>query len=95
MSNSSSKQKLNVTIYGQHYSITGDESTEHIRRVASIVDEKMKEINHKNPFLDTNKLAVLTAINIVSDYLKLQERAELLEKLLLEKETKSEKNNDD
>lgn len=93
MSNSSSKQKLNVTIYGQHYSITGDESTEHIRHVASIVDEKMKEINHKNPFLDTNKLAVLTAINLVSDYVKLREKAEMLETLL--KEAKSEKGNHD
>ncbi|WP_088042956.1 cell division protein ZapA [Bacillus sp. EAC] len=89
MSNSSSKQRLNVTIYGQQYSILGDESTNHIRHVASIVDEKMKEINQKNPFLDSNKLAVLTAINLVSDYVKLKERVEMLENLL-EKEAKGE-----
>ncbi|PET67292.1 cell division protein ZapA [Bacillus sp. AFS001701] len=94
LSNSSSKQKLNVTIYGQHYAITGDESTDHIRHVASIVDDKMKEINKKNPLLDTNKLAVLTAINIVSDYVKLKERAEMLEKLL-ENQTKSEQKEND
>jgi len=89
LSNSSSKQRLNVTIYGQQYSILGDESTNHIRHVASIVDEKMKEINQKNPFLDSNKLAVLTAINLVSDYVKLKERVEMLENLL-EKEAKGE-----
>jgi cell division protein ZapA len=94
LSYSSSKQKITVTIHGQQYSISGDESSEHIRHVASIVDEKMKEINQKKPFLDTNKLAVLTALNLVSDYVKLRERAEMLEKLL-EKEARSEKSNHD
>lgn len=94
MSNSSSKQRLTVTIYGQQYTIFGDETTEHIRHVASIVDEKMKEINHKNPLLDTNKLAVLTAVNIVSDYIKARERVEMLESIL-NQEAKSEKENDD
>jgi cell division protein ZapA len=87
---SSSKQKITVKIHGQQYSIIGDESAEHIRHVASIVDEKMKEINQKIPFLDTNKLAVLTAINIVNDYVKLRERVETLESIL-ENVEKSEK----
>jgi cell division protein ZapA len=68
------KNRITVDIYGQQYVIVGEESASHIRRVAEIVDEKMREINSKNPSLDTSKLAVLTAVNAVHDYLKLQEQ---------------------
>lgn len=80
---SSSKTKVTVDIYGQQYSIIGSETTSHIRTVASMVDEKMREINAKNPHLDINKLAVLTAINFVHDYLKLKEQYEKLEQQVM------------
>ncbi|MDQ0224657.1 cell division protein ZapA [Metabacillus niabensis] len=80
------KSKTTVDIYGQQYSIIGSESTSHIRAVASIVDDKMREINSMNPSLDINKLAVLTAVNVVHEYLKLKEDYEKLEKQLLEKD---------
>lgn len=80
------KSKTTVDIYGQQFSIIGSESTSHIRAVASIVDDKMREINSKNPSLDINKLAVLTAVNVVHDYLKLKEENEKLEKQLIEKD---------
>lgn len=73
------KNRTTVDIYGQQYTIVGDESTSHIRVVASLVDEKMREISSLNPSLDTNKLAVLTAVNAVNDYLKVKDRAEKLE----------------
>ncbi|KAB2334162.1 cell division protein ZapA [Cytobacillus gottheilii] len=70
------KNRTSVDIYGQQYVIVGTENSSHIRLVASIVDDKMREISSKNPSLDTNKLAVLTAVNAVNDYLKLKERLE-------------------
>ncbi|WP_041090579.1 cell division protein ZapA [Jeotgalibacillus soli] len=73
------KNRISVDIYGQSYSIVGRESTSHIRLVASMVDDKMREINTINPSLDTAKLAVLTAVNAVHDYLKLKEELEELE----------------
>lgn len=78
------KTRTTVDIYGQQYSIVGTESTSHIRLVASIVDDKMRDINSKNPYLDINKLAVLTAVNVVHEYLKLKEDYEKLEKLIEE-----------
>lgn len=83
------KTRTTVDIYGQQYSIIGSESTSHIRLVASIVDDKMREISGKNPTLDINKLAVLTAVNIVHEHLKLKEDYENLEKLL--EQAKNEK----
>lgn len=70
------KTKTTVEIYGQSYTIIGQETKMHMRHVASIVDDKMREINEKNPYLDINKLAVLTAVNVVHDYLKLKEQYE-------------------
>lgn len=76
------KNRTAVTIYGTQYMIIGTESTSHIRLVASLVDEKMREISSNNSALDVNKLAVLTAINAVNDYLKLKDRLEQLEREL-------------
>ncbi|MED3549244.1 cell division protein ZapA [Cytobacillus praedii] len=73
------KNRTSVDIYGTQYIIIGTESPGHIRLVASKVDEKMREINSKNPSLDSSKLAVLTAVNIVNDYLKAKDRIEQLE----------------
>ncbi|PCK20561.1 cell division protein ZapA [Bacillus pumilus] len=80
------KTKTTVEIYGQSYTIIGQETKMHMRHVASIVDDKMREINEKNPYLDINRLAVLTAVNVVHDYLKLKEQYEKLELQLKEKE---------
>ncbi|ESU30847.1 hypothetical protein G3A_20030 [Bacillus sp. 17376] len=73
------KNKSTVDIYGQQYTIVGTESTSHIRLIASMVDDKMREIGSANPSLDTSKLAVLTAVNAVNDYIKMKDRVESLE----------------
>ncbi|WP_174729669.1 cell division protein ZapA [Mesobacillus harenae] len=73
------KNRTTVDIYGQQYTIVGTESASHVRLIASMVDDKMREISSKNPALDINKLAVLTAVNAVNDYLKAKDRAERLE----------------
>ncbi|MEH6888629.1 cell division protein ZapA [Bacillus sp. JJ864] len=79
------RSRINVEIYGQQYSVVGDESTSHIRIVAAIVDDKMRALNAKNPSLDTNRLAVLTAVNVVHDYIKLKEENEKLKERMRQK----------
>ena len=76
------KHKTTVAIYGQQYVIMGTESPSHVRLVASLVDDKMREISYKNPTLDVNKLAVLTAVNAVNDYIKLKDQLERLQEEL-------------
>ncbi|MEH7106573.1 MULTISPECIES: cell division protein ZapA [Bacillaceae] len=73
---SKNKNKITVDIYGQQYVILGTENPGHIRLVASLVDDKMREISSKNPSLDVNKLAVLTAVNAVNDYIKMKDELE-------------------
>jgi cell division protein ZapA len=76
------KSRTTVDIFGQQYTIVGTESTSHMRLVASIVDDKMREISAKNPHLDINKLAVLTAVNVVHDFLKLKDEYEIIQRQL-------------
>lgn len=73
------KNRTSVEIFGYTYKMVGPESTGHMRLVASMVDEKMREIYATNPSLDSSKLAVLTALNATHDYLKLKEQVEQLE----------------
>ena len=77
-----SKSRIAVDIYGHTYKIVGSESTGHMRLVASIVDDKMREIADHSPTLDSGKLAVLTAVNTVHEYLKLKEQFDTLEEEL-------------
>lgn len=77
------KNRTTVEIYGQAYVIMGSESPSHIRNVASLVDDKMREISSKNPNLDASKLAVLTAVNAVNDYLKMKDQVDRIQTELL------------
>ncbi|WP_163970175.1 cell division protein ZapA [Oceanobacillus halotolerans] len=67
------KTRVTVDIHNKPYTVIGTESPHHVRLVASLVDQKMREIQEANPKLDTTKLAVLTAVNTMNDYLKLKE----------------------
>lgn len=86
----SEKTRTTVDIYGKSYTIIGQENVHHMRMVASMVDDKMRDIYQHNKSLDTTRLAVLTAVNTVNDYVKLkQEYQELLTKIS-EKEDQQE-----
>lgn len=67
------KERITVEIHNKSYTIIGNEPASHVRLVASLVDQKMNEIESMNKHLDTTKLAVLTAVNTMNDYLKLKE----------------------
>ncbi|WP_245805922.1 cell division protein ZapA [Bacillus alkalicellulosilyticus] len=71
--------RTTVSIYGQQYRVLSEEDPSHVTEVANVVDAKMRAIKKNNPYLDTTRLAVLTAVNIVDEYLKLQEKVNQLE----------------
>jgi cell division protein ZapA len=83
------KQNINrtiVRIYGQEYTIVGTEDPQHILKIAEIVDIKMKEIKQKSASLDAKQLAVLASVNIVNDYLKLQQELNKLKQMQKEED---------
>ncbi|WP_010099071.1 cell division protein ZapA [Ornithinibacillus scapharcae] len=73
MTHKQDKTRVTVEIRNRSYNIVGDEDASHVKLVASLVDQKMREIHEMNPSLDTASLAVLTAINTMNDYLLLKE----------------------
>lgn len=74
--------RIRVDIYGTEYQLRGKASVEHMRLVAGLVDDKMREIAGSNPRLDLNRLAVLAAVNIADEYLRLRQEYEELLKIL-------------
>lgn len=66
------KTRTTVEIHNKSYTVVGHEDAHHVRLVASLVDQKMDEIQKANPTLETSRLAVLTAVNTMNDYLKLK-----------------------
>ena len=72
----SNRNKVSVRIYHQEYTMTGNESKEYMLKVANYVDEKMTHIAEKSRKLSTSMIAVLTALNIADEYLKMQSELE-------------------
>ena len=84
------KIKTIVKIAGREYTIRAFETEEYIHRVAIYVDRKMEEIGKAQPGLSTSMTAVLTAINLGDEVLKLQGEVESLQNQLKEMEEASE-----
>lgn len=72
------KNRISVEINDQQYTLVGEEDPQHIRYVARLVDEKIREIGMKNAGLDTTRKAVLTAVNVMDEYVKLLEKHQAL-----------------
>lgn len=64
------KNRVEVIIGGVSYALVSEDEPEYIKKVAALVDEKMKEIGAAHNYLTTSRKAVLTAVNIADDFLK-------------------------
>ncbi|MBE7022204.1 MAG: cell division protein ZapA [Ruminococcaceae bacterium] len=74
------QNKLVVKINGQEYTITSEESREYMLGVADLVDKTMKQVNQSNPGLSTAMTAVLSALNLADDYIRLKRSDDALAK---------------
>ncbi|MDO7786687.1 cell division protein ZapA [Desulforamulus aquiferis] len=70
---SSQANRVEVEILGEHYTLKGHESPEYMLMVAHQVNKRMNEIRQRNNKLSLNKVAVLSAINLVDELIKLQQ----------------------
>lgn len=83
------KIKTTVRVAGRDYALVGGESEEQTRRVAIYVDRKMTELALASR-LDSQTVAVLTAMNIAEDLLKAQDENTSLRRELLSMQEKLE-----
>jgi cell division protein ZapA len=65
-----------VQIFGQVYHLRGSEDPEHARRVAQLVDARMNQIADQMATADSFRVAVLAALHIADEFLRLQQQHE-------------------
>lgn len=63
--------RITVTIAGQNLTLLADESEEYMRKVALLVDEKIREAGHI-PNLVGSQASLLAGVNLADELLKAQ-----------------------
>ena len=67
------KNSHKITILGQELSVLSDSEDEQVANVVQFVNEKMEEVLQDRNGLKTLDVAILAALNISEDFLKLKE----------------------
>lgn len=82
------KNKVQVKIYGQEFTISGKLPREHIIKVADHVDRSMHRLSENLPSCSVSSLAVLAAVNSTDEYFRIVEElnAQLAKGQQLEKD---------
>lgn len=62
------RNRVQVKIYGQEFTISGEQPRDHIIKVADHVDRAMHELAKGLPSCPTSSLAVLAAVNCADEY---------------------------
>jgi cell division protein ZapA len=58
---------VEVDIFGSTFRLRGGNDEDHLRRLASLVDAKMREVGSHTGLVDTAKIAVLAALNLAEE----------------------------
>lgn len=77
--------KVEVYILGQRYNIKGDVPDEYIGKLASYVDEKLREVYNSSSNIAPVKASILVALNIADELFRLKNEQEDLTKFIEEK----------
>lgn len=60
-------EAIEVTIFNQTYRLRSTTDKEHVRQIAQLVDERMRQISSHVTTHDIVKIAILTALNIADE----------------------------
>ena len=69
-------QSIRVVIYDQEYFMRGDLNQEYIQKLATYLDTKMRSIAERTRTVDTLRVAMLAALNVVDEYHQIKARYE-------------------
>jgi len=69
------KNRVTLMIMGEEYVLRGTSSPEDINRVGRYVDNLMRKLTEKNVQMSRHRIAVLAALNIADELLKIKEKA--------------------
>jgi cell division protein ZapA len=82
------ENRVEVEIFGEGYVLKGSEPPDYMQMLAQYVNKKMRQVVTRNPRLGTSKAAILTALNITDELMKLQKEFDQLLRSKLEEEKK-------
>ena len=88
---SSKRNSVRVTILNEDYNIRSDTSTEHTRAVAQYVDRAIRQVMSSGMVVESNKAAILAALQIAGELFEAREHADQISRSLqsLSEETRS------
>lgn len=75
--------RVDVEIFGEYYTLKGNSSQEEMLALAQYVNRKMIQLATRNTRLSKAQTAVLAALNIADELVKLQEKHDNLVRLLV------------
>lgn len=73
------KHSVKVDIFGHDYILKGEAEDGQILKVAEFVDQKMKDVSVSTNSKSVVNIAILAAINIADEYLKIKDEKERAE----------------
>lgn len=84
------KASVSVKIYNSTYALTTSASEEQVLKIAAEVDRRMQELAESKKLLQTDKIAIWTALDLAAERLELQEKCAALKQEMQEKCTAME-----
>ncbi|MBU1486538.1 cell division protein ZapA [bacterium] len=78
-------QSTEVEIFGNTYTIKGNEDPEYIRELAKYVSQQMYAVTHQTATISPGKAAVLVALNVTDELFKTKRIVEEKTRELTEK----------
>jgi cell division protein ZapA len=67
MTNEQPPQKIVVEIFGERHVLRGSQPESQVQRLATYVDERMREIALKAPYLGVHQVAILIALQLAEE----------------------------
>ncbi len=68
------KNRVEVEILGQKYTIRSEAAPDYVRELAAHVEQRAREIQGPNPTQDTVKLLALAALHITDELFRLKDQ---------------------
>ena len=84
------KQKMTVTVAGKPYTLVSSESPEYMRRVAAMVDRRLKEMELSTGLPGQQAMA-LTCFNLADELLKARDEITAMRRRMQAMEASAEK----
>jgi cell division protein ZapA (FtsZ GTPase activity inhibitor) len=76
------KQSIAIKVLGREYRVKSEQEAEHLQTVASYVDSVLREVHATTS--DTRDAAILAALNIASELLRIRKTHEVVSRARLE-----------